>query len=116
MNDLLFRVDPGNPTDVFHPSRRRLLERGPAVVGINAILRLSRRRRQIGHAIRKRHLIRLAHPQIDQLRSRIRRQRRPLGPLDLLKFVNGRSLAVANAADALGEEILDVGVHSGAVP
>jgi hypothetical protein len=115
VDNLRVGVDAGDVADVVHPARRRLLERCAAVVGVNAILRLSRGGSQGSHAIGEGHFVGFADAQVDQLCSRMGGQCGALGPLDLLEFVDGRAFAVANAADALGEEILDVGVHSGAV-
>jgi hypothetical protein len=54
------------------------------------------------------HGVGLAHAEVEELGVRVGFLRRPLGALDLLKLVDGGVLAVALAADAFREQILNV--------
>ena len=97
----------------LHEPRRRVLERLDAVVGVAAILRPID---LLGHHAADRrigHVVVLADAEIDQFSLGMLGQRFPLGPLDLLELVNLGAFSVVGAADALGEELLKVGVAHG---
>ena len=56
------------------------------------------------------HLVVLADAEVQQLPLGVFGQGLPLGPLDLLELIDFGAFAVVGAADALGEELLEVGV------
>ena len=100
---------PLDAVDLLHIPGRGVLELLDAVVGVTAVLGLLRLLlERLDHA-GKGHLVGLAHAEVDELHARIRGQRGALRALDLLELVDLLFLAEHLAADALGEEGLDVG-------
>ena len=78
----------------LHQPRRRLLERGDAVVGVAAVLGLVD---LLGHDAADRlggHLVVLADAEVDQPPLGMLGQGLPLGPLDLLELVDFGAFAV----------------------
>ena len=59
------------------------------------------------------HAVVFADAEVEQLPLGMIGEGLTLGPLDLLELVDGGRLAVLGAADAVGEELLEVGVGHG---
>ena len=97
----------------LHEAGGRLLEGGDAVVGVAAVLGLVD---LLGHAAADDlggHRVVLADAEVEQLALGMVGQRLALGPLDLLELVDRGAFAVVGAADAVGEQRLEVGVGHG---
>src|SRR5262249_53958749 len=93
-----------------HEARGGVLERLDAVVGVAAVLGLAD---LLGHHAPDavgRHAVVLADAEVEERTLGMLGQRAPLRALDLLELVDLRALAVARAADARGEELLEVRV------
>jgi hypothetical protein len=110
VDDLLGGVFDVYAANLFHPPGGGILIQLGAVVGIPAIVGFQRGFVQGINAIGKRHRIRLTNAHVDQLRSGMSGQRRPLGAFDLFKFVDLGALAIRFTADSLGVQVLNVGV------
>src|SRR6185369_6564835 len=94
----------------LHEARDRFLERRDAVVGVAAVLGAVDLGLHHAADALGRHRVVLADPEVDERPLGMVRQRLALRALDLLELVDVRALAVRRAADALGEEALEVGI------
>ena len=112
MDHLRLGVD-RHAADLPEIFRRGLLQQRVAVVGIAAILWLARLLVERLNDAGVGHCVRLAHPEVEELRVRIRLHGRAFRPFDLLKLVDGIVLAIPPAADAFGEQILNVTILHG---
>src|SRR5262249_20106006 len=96
--------------EALHEARGGLLERGDAVVGVAAVLgRADLLRHPPAHGL-GRHRVVLADAEVDERPLRVIGERLALRAFDLLELVDVRALAVLRAAEALGEETLEVRV------
>ena len=113
MDDLVLGVDPFHSADAVQVARGGLFENHIAVIRVAAVLRLARFVGQSLNHFGKSHLIGLAHAQVDDLGARVGCQSGPLGSLDLFELVDGGGLAVLASANALGKQVLNIGIsHS----
>src|SRR5207344_124406 len=83
---------------------------GDAIVGIPAVLRLADLLRHGPAHVLRRHAVVLADPEVEQQAIGMIGERLTLGALDLLELVDLGALAVVGAADAVGEQGLEVRV------
>ena len=103
-------IDPADAADLVEEVRSGDLQRLATVVGVTAVARILGFLVELGHDFGEGHLVRLAHAHVDDLRAGIGIESRLLGALDLLKFVDGRVLAVVDTTDAFREQVLDIAV------
>ncbi|KAF5046880.1 hypothetical protein DSECCO2_466150 [anaerobic digester metagenome] len=108
MDHLACRVDAGHAVDVGHVARGGVLEDLHAVVGVAAVFGLAGLGAQHLDHLGRGHPVGLAHAEVDQLHVGMGGQSGLLGSLDLLELVQDRVLAELVAADAVGEELLDI--------
>ena len=97
----------------LHEAGGRLAEGGDAVVGVAAVLGLVD---FLGHAAADDlggHFVVFADAEIEELAVGKIGERFALGALDLFELVDRGAFAVVCAADAFGEEFLEVGVAHG---
>ena len=99
--------------EILHVAGGGLLEVRATVVGVAAILRLGSFGLERLHHHRERHLVGLTDAEVDQGDVRLGLLGGSLGALDLLELIDRGRLAVIDAADAFGEELLDVRVGHG---
>ena len=100
---------------VFHPLRRRATVLRAAIVRIAAVFGFLRFFRQGADAERERHFIGLAHAEIDQLAVRVRLEGGAFRAFDFFKFVDRGAFAKRLAADAFGQQLLDVRFRHGRI-
>ena len=100
----------GDAVLALHEAGGRLAEGGDAVVGVAAVFGLVD---FLGHAAADDlggHLVVLADAEVEQLALGMVGERLAFGALDLFELVDGGAFAVVGAADAVGEQRLEVGV------
>ncbi len=100
-------LDAANAVEV---ARGGLFQDRVAIVRVAAVLGQSRLGAQFLDHLRERHLVGFAHPEVNDIRPGMQCHRGAFGPFDALEFIDRLRLAVLAAADAVGEELLDVGV------
>ena len=94
----------------LHETGDGLFEGGDAVVGITAVLRLIDLGGHHAANVGGGHFVVFADAEIDQFPLGVLGQGLPLRPLDLLELVDLAAFAVVRAADAVGEELLEIGI------
>ena len=97
----------------LHEPRGGLFEGGDAVVGVAAVFGLVDLGGHDAADARGGHLVVLADAEVDQPPLGVFGQRLAFGPLDLLELVDLAAFAVAGAADAVGEKLLEIGIAHG---
>src|SRR5947208_12545164 len=103
MVDLRGRVKADAET-ALHEGGDRLLERGDAVVCVAAVFELVGLAPEHLADERVGHVVVLADAEVEQRALGMSSESGALGPLDLLEFVDLVTLAIVDAADALGEQ------------
>jgi hypothetical protein len=97
----------------LHEPGDRLLERRRAVVGVAAVFGLAELLDQGAADALVGDAVVLADAEVEKLPLGMLGEGLAFGALDLLELVDGGGLAVLGAADAVGEQTLEVGVGPG---